>query len=428
MKPKKELEELKQQLQQQVSRADLAEQQNLAKEKQAEELEQRVLDLEALLKKKEEIIQDIDAQRLELQDQFENSILTDKGQQTLLGFKLVPPYLDRILGRPFMITISQEFEYAKAPDIERLNERYEQLKASEDSDFHNFRDRIKPGHSMRVVYFYSSRDYFVDSPNGKIPTKEFMFPPDLASGVEITSHFRSAMYLAIQYQELQAAVLPQQLFGAPLLSYAFPIIDDHDRPIGAVSFSNDISSIVSIAKELGKAVEDESDVMLENLANVLDEELEAARQAADLVRQEALTSQRIADVIRTKGKEVIEISERLNVLAINTAIESSKVGAQGKGVGVIANQMKQISDITGRTLKEIFDESTQLDASSKQILEHSNGLENSAAGLKEESAILFNTSKTMSNQKHELTNLVQMSIEEITQNQGDFDAIKKLIQ
>ncbi len=427
MKLKSELLRLQAELENQQNKVDQSEEKFKEIENERGRLENRVAELEQMLASKEAIVQDMDNECQRLKEQIDSSFLNDKGQQTLLGFKLIPPYLDKVLGRPFFITVSEEFNYKTAPDRERLDEIQAGLLESEPPGFHNFRDRIKPDHSFRVGYFYSTREYFLDGPGGKTSLINMFFPADMNGGLEITSQFRSAMYLAIQNRELQSAALAKEIFGAPLLSYAFPIMDEQDRPVGAVSFSNDITQIVRIARELGRVVSDDADTTLEKLANVLNSELEVARQAADLVRQEALGSQRIAETIRTKGKEVIEISERLNVLAINTAIESSKVGAQGKGVSVIANQMKQISDITGKTLKEIFDESLLLDNSSKQILEHSQGLESSAADLREESNVLFETSKGMSSQKNKLARLVQLSIEEISQNQGDLDAIKALV-
>lgn len=391
-------------------------------------LEDRVLSLEKALKDKEKLVENLSQEKIKLIEETRVPFLKDKGYQTLLGFKLIPPFLDQVIGRPFMMTISEEFNYKTAADRDSLNARRDMVAKSEGPGFHTFRDEIKPEHSFRTVYYYSSKEYFISGPKGKISVRQFMFPEDLVAGVEISSQYKSAMYLSLHHRSLKSAVLPQQVFGAPLLSYAFPIFSDNGQPIGAVSFSNDISHIVKIATELGNVVSTENDTVLENLAHVLKNELEFTRKASEEVKEEALFSQKTAETIRKKGQEVIEISERLKVLALNTAIESTKVGGNGKGVGVIAGQMKQISEITRKSLKEIYDESLLLDRSSKKVFHHSQGLEQSSIRLKEESSVLFNTSLKITSQKDELASLVRLSIDEITQSQDDLNAIFTLIQ
>jgi cell division septum initiation protein DivIVA len=367
-----EIAKLKQSLQQQKEQIREQQEENA-------ELKTKLAELEQSVQNKKQTIETLKQEKQEEKEKTPAKlpkILEDTGYQTVLGFKRVPPYLDKVLGRHFMITLAEEFNYQEAPDRDVLNEKMEAVAKGEGPGFHNFRDEFRKGCSFRVTYFYGSRDYKMNTPNGKILVKNFMFPSDMKGGVEISSQYRSAMYLAIHEKQMQSAVLPESIFGSPLLSYAFPILDDQGVPIAAVSFSNDISQIVNIAQSLGDIVAGESDEVLHNLANTLKNELNQTQQSSSRVMEEAANSQKKAKAIRQKGKEVIDIAERLKVLALNTAIESTKVGATGKGVGIISQQMRQISELTRKNLKEIFDESKGLLESSQKILDTASDLRN----------------------------------------------------
>lgn len=255
-----------------------------------------------------------------------------------------------------------------------------------------------------------------------------MFPKGLLSGLEINSNNKSAIYLALKEKKKQAAVLPEQVFGAPLLSYALPIFDDEGVLIGAVSFSNDITQIVKMGKSLGNIVDSDSDSTLNKLASVLKEELDFTDTASVQLKDESVFTQQTADEIKEKGKEVIEIAERLKVLSLNTAIEATRVGKNGQGVGVISEQMKIISENTRKILKDIYKQSLDLSKSSQKTFMVSSDLEKSATKMKEESAVLFKTSVKITNQKDELASLVRLSIDEIAQTQEDLNAIFMLIQ
>ncbi len=351
----------------------------------------------------------------------------DKGYQTLLGFKVIPPLLNKVLGRPFLITVAEEFPYERAVDINELNKVVEEFKET-GSNYSDLRDVVKEGYSFRVTHSYSSRKYSLVTPQGKKDFHQLMFPDNLKSGLEINNQFGSAIYLALKNKSLQSAVLPENIFGAPLLSYAFPIFDDHGVLIGAISFSNDISKMVNITKNLNVILNSDSDQVLSRLSDILKEELYISKQSATQLKDEALSTQKLAKNIRERGKEVISISERLKVLALNTAIEATKVGESGKGVGIISTQMRQISEQTRKILNEIYENGKILVNSSQKVLETASNLEGISSNLQEESSVVFNTSSQLTNQKKELTKLVQMSLNELTQSAEDYKKIKTLFE
>ncbi|HOJ49263.1 MAG TPA: methyl-accepting chemotaxis protein [Spirochaetota bacterium] len=301
-----------------------------------------------------------------------------------------------------------------------IEETKERLGAS----FHCFRDEIKKGYSFRVTYSYHTKDY---SLNGT-PYDKLMFPDRLKGGLEINSDNRSAIYLALKERRIVSSVLPRKVFGAPLLSYSSPIFDDNGILIGAVSFSNDITQILDMAKSLGNILDSDSDTLLKRIAGSLKNELEDAKIISQNLKEESFITEKSSKAIIDITKDIISVSNKLNILAFNTAIEATKVGGRNSGINIIAKEMRAIADITKDYSKQIYSNSSLLFQSSKKVYENSNNLLEKAGKLENDSKVLFDTSAKITTQKDELANLVRISIDDIAKSQDDLNAIFTLIK
>ncbi len=354
----------------------------------------------------------------------------DNGWQLLLGFKRVTPYLRSIIGRGFVMAISYRFDYRNDSDIDQLNETRDRA-AQNIPDYHNFRDTYKEGYGFRLLYalYNTKKTFYQTLPDGsKILSQDYMMPATMQNGgLEIGSDHKTAMYQVIRTAKPQNVAVPEHVLGIPLYSQAFPVFDDQGELIGGISFAVEIDAILGMASELQNIESRDEDARLNSLAEVLRKELEASGMVAADVKQESILSQKTAQKIREKGMRVIDIAEQLNVLAINTAIEASKVGESGRGVGVIAGKMKEISNFTQHALKEIYDESTVLDSAAQKVINHSDGLVAGSGRLKDELSVLSEVSGAITTQKDELAQLVRSSIEGLTSSKEDLNAIYGLL-
>lgn len=117
-----------------------------------------------------------------------------------------------------------------------------------------------------------------------------------------------------------------------------------------------------------RAVNDTMDAMRsrigENLASAGDSSRLAGQLAADAdesARVIGQSRQAISLVAEHSGSlhEVLsaieDIAERTHVLSINAAIESARLGKEGKGFGVVAQEIRQLSDQSRGSLKSSFD-------------------------------------------------------------------------
>jgi methyl-accepting chemotaxis protein len=91
-------------------------------------------------------------------------------------------------------------------------------------------------------------------------------------------------------------------------------------------------------------------------ATIVDENAEAARRGAEVVREATSTmdeiraaSQRIADIIGT----IDGIAFQTNILALNAAVEAARAGEQGRGFAVVASEVRALAQRTTTAAREV---------------------------------------------------------------------------
>jgi hypothetical protein len=355
----------------------------------------------------------------------------EEGRRILDGFMSVTPYLDAVIGRSFVMAVSGEFHYRNDPDRVLLDE-IQQRARERDPDYHSFRDTYRDGHGIRTLYSYQSKNaaLYQTLPTGeRVRTVDYLMPAEMtAGGLEVASDHKTAMYKVIQTGKPQSSVVPAHVLGAPLLSHAFPVFSSSGVLIGGVSFAVELTDIVAMAERLNHIVSQNDAARLEALAHKLSEEVRAASSAADELRHEAERSRRSADTIRNKSTRVIDSSEELNVLAINTAIEASKLTDERTGFGVIARKMKEIAMDTQTSLAEIDAESAGQQKVSAGVHDHSQSLSAISGRLGDALSLLFEVSRKIEREQEELEALVRSSIERITDGGEELQAIYALIR
>ncbi len=356
--------------------------------------------------------------------------LTDPGYQILDGFVRLCPYLEQVLGQRFILAVSKEFDYRHDPDRELLDRNSNEAKTN-DPSYRGFRDVFRSGHGIRLVHSHISANQSVyqTTPSGeKVPMQEYLMPPSMrAGGLEIASDHRTAMYSAIDTGAPVSAAVPAQVLGVPLYSQAFPVFDAEGVLVGGVSFAVDISAVLDMAAELANIEGRDEDAQLDTLRSLLDSELSRVSTAARDARERSDTSLKWAQDIKERGAVVLDIAEQLNVLAINTAIEASKVGANGKGVSVIASKMKELSIRTSQSVREIDRQTVSLSAASDDTRKNSELVFSGASELLKEMSVLSEVSAEIGEQKKRLMLLVHGSLSSMFHRHEDIDRILKLV-
>lgn len=64
---------------------------------------------------------------------------------------------------------------------------------------------------------------------------------------------------------------------------------------------------------------------------------------------------RVTDDLKRMASEVGEIAKQTNLLALNAAIEAARAGEAGRGFAVVADEVRKLSDLSGRTGRNIHE-------------------------------------------------------------------------
>ncbi|MDD2212538.1 MAG: methyl-accepting chemotaxis protein [Clostridia bacterium] len=160
-----------------------------------------------------------------------------------------------------------------------------------------------------------------------------------------------AAYLAMQRRGRVLVEVDESLYGVSYIAVGFPIIDNEGEVLGAIVTSENMQR-KEMLFDLARGIQG----FLQNIQASI-QEIAAEAQALSATSQElrSVAEDATVKVESTAGilDTVKQISKRTNLIGLNASIEAARVGEYGRGFNVVANEVRNLSQMTNRSTAEI---------------------------------------------------------------------------
>lgn len=225
------------------------------------------------------------------------------------------------------------------------------------------------------------------------PSQKFDMP-SIQIGYRLTAD--DVSYRAIKAKQPIIAELDQSKYGLPISIAAYPLFDEDekDKVVATFGFAQPKTTAVAI-REMAKNHEN-------NLNGMSAAVQQLAASAAQIHSNEGDLNETIKEIVDYSEKIneislfIKEIADETKLLGLNAAIEAARAGEAGRGFGVVAEEIRKLSDQSKSTVPQINEFTDRI----RKIVE--------LAGEKSQSSLLASEEQASATQE------VTASIEEIT--------------
>ena len=152
------------------------------------------------------------------------------------------------------------------------------------------------------------------------------------------------MYLDYALVDLNKTVVlkvPKEEFGIPFDSISFAIKDDGGQVLGAVNVAVTTDK-TTMLNEIIESVESISHNLLEKVQHIVSFSDKRMTTTDELAKQTESTMHYSTE-IKDVASSIKMVSDQTNLLGLNAAIEAARVGHLGAGFGVVAQEIRKLS-------------------------------------------------------------------------------------
>lgn len=200
---------------------------------------------------------------------------------------------------------------------------------------------------------------------------------------------------ALDNNKTTIKVVPKEVYGKSFKSYAIPI-EDNGEVIGVFTAGKSLTKklrVSNIATDLSASIGEISSA----INNISCGVQELATMNEVLLKQ-SKRSNEVAENTKSIVEFIQGIAKQTNLLGLNAAIEAARAGDQGRGFGIVAQEIRKLSNSSNESINEIDKVIQEISSCIKDIddkITKSNDIsQNQSAAIEEITASISELDKT----------------------------------
>lgn len=213
----------------------------------------------------------------------------------------------------------------------------------------------------------------------------------------------SGVYRAMCEERRLSLRFDESYYGVPYNSVAIPIYGKNNDVIGAIAITQPV--------EIQETVKRMSADLSSNIGSLAATCQEVSAQTQEIAATSRVMAESALDLLNRvqKTDQVIglirNIAGQTNLLGLNAAIEAARVGDQGRGFGVVAEEIRKLAGISSRSTNEVGEIIAAIRTDSQETYDQMNEIQNAIGQI----AVAVSQ--------------IASSIQQITENAAELDRI-----
>ncbi|WP_319403435.1 methyl-accepting chemotaxis protein [uncultured Anaeromusa sp.] len=204
----------------------------------------------------------------------------------------------------------------------------------------------------------------------------------------------TGIYRAIHEQKRVTAHIDESVYGVPYISMAMPIADAEGKVKGSIAVTQSVE-----VEALLRRMAEELSTNMETLAAAT-EEISAQTKEVETIGLSLADVAKATQSCVGQTDQMVDfirsIASQTNLLGLNAAIEAARVGEQGRGFSVVAEEIRKLALDSGNSIQGIAQALGKLKSGSGELSLKSSQLQEMIHEISESAGSLADAAQKVS--------------------------------